>query len=620
MYIRKTVRRYKDKTYVNFLLVESVLTDKGPRQKVICSLGDLSPRPPEQWLALARKLQDALTGQLSLPGMADEDPELQQLRHVLPVPTAPPVNVDTTTTSSSPGDLVSVHIDRVTYEKPRPAGHIHVGLEFWKRLGLDDILKSLDFSQWLVSLTCAMTLNRLIHPAAEYAIPDWIRSTAMADILGVDFSRLPDDPLYRNLDRLHPHRVAIESALAEREQSLFNLGNTILLYDLTSTYFEGKAALIPKAKRGYSRDHRPDCKQLVVGLVIGREGFPRAHEIFDGNTQDRKTLASMLDLLEKRVGLPQGSTVVVDRGMAFADNIAELRRRKLHYVVAAGQKERDRLLAEFETVDGFEEVIRQPSPRNPSQKKSSVRVKAHPSDNELLILCISHERVEKDRAIRAKQEERFLKDLAKVQARIQNGRLKNDVKIGEAVGRLKERYPRVARYHSLTFDAKTRQLKNEPDEEKREVAASLDGSYLLRTDRQDLSAEEGWRIYASLTRAENAFRCMKSPLAERPIFHHLEHRVESHIFLCVLAYHLLVAIETTLLRQEIHTSWATVRDLLATHETATIILPTDQNGVLRIRRGATPEPEHRVLYEALGVPMEIIRPVKTWERNQPNSD
>jgi transposase len=619
MYIRKTVRRYKDKTYVNFLLVESVLTDKGPRQKVICSLGDLSPRPPELWLALARKLQDALTGQLALPGLADEDSELQQLKHLLPVQTAPPGDVDTTT-SSSPDDLVSVHIDRVTYESPRPAGHIHVGLGFWKRLGLDDIFRSLGFSPYLVSLTCAMTLNRLIHPAAEYAMPDWIRSTAMADILGVDFSRLPDDPLYRNLDRLHPHRAAIESALAAREQSLFNLGNTILLYDLTSTYFEGKAALIPKAKRGYSRDHRPDCKQVVVGLVIGREGFPRAHEIFEGNTQDRQTLATMLDLLEKRVGLPKGSTIVVDRGMAFPENIAELRRRKLHYVVAAAQKERDRLLAEFETVDGFVEVVRQPSPRNPGQKKSSVRVKAHPSDNELLILCISHERVEKDRAIRAKQEGRFLKDVARLQARIQNGRLKKEIKIGEAMGRLKERYPRVARYYSLTFDAKARQLKNAPDEPKREVAASLDGSYLLRTDRPDLSADEGWRIYGSLTRAENAFRCMKSPLCERPIFHHLEHRVESHIFLCVLAYHLLVAIETTLLRQEIHTSWATVRDLLATHEIATIVLPTDQNGVLRIRRSATPEPDHKVLYEALGVPTEIIRPVKTWERNPSNSD
>jgi transposase len=235
-------------------------------------------------------------------------------------------------------------------------------------------------------------------------------------------------------------------------------------------------------------------------------------------------------------------------------------------------------------------------------------------------LCISQERVEKDRAIRAKQEGRFLRDAARLEARIEKGRLKKEIKIGEAMGRLKERYPRVARYYALSFDAKTRRLKNEPDEEKRKVAASLDGSYLLRSDRLELSADEGWRIYGSLTRAENAFRCMKSPLCERPIFHHLEHRVESHIFLCVLAYHVLVAIETTLLRQDIHTSWATVRDLLASHEIATIVLPTDQNGVLRIRRSATPEPDQRVLYEALGVPTEIIRPVKTWERSRPHSD
>src|SRR5262249_30617510 len=144
--------------------------------------------------------------------------------------------------------------------------------------------------------------------------------------------------------------------------------------------------LVPKAKRGYSRDHRPDCKQLVVGLVIGREGFPRAHEIFEGNTQDRTTLTSMLDLLEKRVGLPEGAMIVIDRGMAYAENIAELRRRKLHYLVAARQNERDRYLAEFETSEAFEEVKRQPSPRNPSQKKSAVRVKKHSTADEVLVL------------------------------------------------------------------------------------------------------------------------------------------------------------------------------------------------------------------------------------------
>jgi hypothetical protein len=183
----------------------------------VCSLGDLSPRPPEQWLALARKLQDALTGQMSLPGMADEDPELDRLAKSLPPPAPSGVVGPTSEISApSPDDLVGVHFDRVTFEEPRPAGHIHVGYEFWKRLGLDEILNSLGFSAWLIKVTCMMTLNRLIHPAAEYAMPDWIRSAAMTDILKFDSSRLPHDPLYRNFDRLHPHRAAIDISRQNR--------------------------------------------------------------------------------------------------------------------------------------------------------------------------------------------------------------------------------------------------------------------------------------------------------------------------------------------------------------------------------------------------------------------
>jgi predicted component of type VI protein secretion system len=208
-------------------------------------------------------------------------------------------------------------------------------------------------------------------------MPRWIRSTAVSDILGVDFTTVVDDPLYRNLDRLHPNRVAIESDLVERERRLFQLDPTIYLYDLTSTYFEGQALQNPKAKRGYSRDHRPDCMQVVIGLVIGREGFPIAHEIFAGNTQDRKTLGRMLDLLKDRVGLREGSTVVVDRGLAYAENLQEIRDRKLHYVVAARQPERDSWLDEFEQPQGFEVVPRQPSPQNRFQKKSLVRSSDH---------------------------------------------------------------------------------------------------------------------------------------------------------------------------------------------------------------------------------------------------
>jgi transposase len=610
MYIRKTTRRYKGKTYTNYLLVESVHTTRGPRQKVVCSLGDLSPRTAEEWLRLVHKVEDALAGQVDL--FSSPDPDVEQIVRRVRSRRAGSASALITPESTPASDLVAVHTDQVTATEHRSAGPVHVGFQFWKRLQLDNILKRLGLSTKAIQLTCAMALNRLVYPRSEHAMPNWIRSTALGDILGVDFSSLVDDPLYRNLDRLHPNRAAIESALVERERQLFQLDTTVYLYDLTSTYFEGQAKRNPKAKRGYSRDKRPDCKQVVVGLVVGREGFPIAHEIFAGNIQDRQTLGQMLDLLRERVGLPAGSTVVVDRGLAYKDNLAEIHRRQLHYVVAGRHPERDRWLDEFEKPEGFELVPRQPSPRNPFQKKTVVRVKAIQDGEELVVLCTSEERVAKDRAIREKQEQRLLADLARLQQRIEKGQLKREVAIGEAIGRLKERYCRVARYHAISYDAANKKVKHEPIADRKAKAELLDGGYLLRTDRTALSAQEAWLMYMTLTRAENAFRMMKTPLAERPIFHHLEHRVDTHIFLCVLAYHLLVAIETTLLNQGVHTSWATVRDTLATHQVGTIMLPTDDGRVLRIRKGMTPEPEHLELYQLLGVPAEIMHPIRTW--------
>src|SRR5208283_5158008 len=203
----------------------------------------------------------------------------------------------------------------------------------------------------------------------EHAMPEWIRNTALADILGTDFSGLNDEALYRNLDRLHPNREAIERELAEREKTLFSLDDSIFLYDLTSTYFEGEALANPQAKRGYSRDKRPDCKQVVVGLVLDRDGFPKAHEVFDGNTQDRESLDTMLDALEKRTGKRPGTTVIVDRGMAYEQNLEQIRQRGYHYLVAGRQPERNQWLGELESEEGWEAVVRTPSPQNPFQKK-----------------------------------------------------------------------------------------------------------------------------------------------------------------------------------------------------------------------------------------------------------
>src|SRR5438309_1032420 len=487
MYIRKSTRTYKRKTYTNHLLVESVQTAKGPRQRTICSLGSLEPAPAEDWLGLAHKLQSALQGQESLSGSSTEIQEWVEKAR----------NKKKSTGSDGDRSTVTVEPDRVQVEQAREAGPVHVGHQLWGQLGMNRILQEAGLSTRACRLTEVMTLNRLICPSSEHAMPDWIRRTALGDILQEDFSELEDEALYRNLDRLHPNREAIERALAEKEKTLFNLDDTIYLYDLTSTYFEGQATANPQAKRGYSRDKRPDCKQVVVGLVLDRDGFPKAHEIFDGNTQDRRSLDQMLDALEKRTGKKLGATVIVDRGMAFEENLEQIRKRKLHYLVAGRQSERNQWLEELENDEGWEEVHRTHSPRNPFQEKTRAEIK---------------------------------------------------------------------------------------------------------------------RTYVLRTRVEDAFRDIKSPLMERPIFHHLQNRTQTHIFLCVLAYHLLAAIEHRFLQAGVHTSWGTIRDQLRTHQVITIVLPDDHHGrVLTIRKATTPEPEHRQIYATLGIPAQMMQPVKTWQ-------
>ena len=604
MFIRKTRKAYRGKAYTNYVLVESVRTAKGPRQKIVCSLGRLEPAPRAHWRQLAHKVHVALGEELALEpadGAARSIADKIQSRRARSAPR--PQREDT---------VIGVDPRRVEVEDPREAGAVHVGHQMWRRLALDTILQQAGLRPRARLLTEAMVLNRLIAPRSEYAMPDWIRRTALDDILGVEFTTLNEDVLYRNLDQLHPHRARIEAALAAREQTLFNLDDTVYLYDLTSTYFEGAMKRNPQAQRGYSRDHRPDCKQVVVGLVLNRDGFPKAHEIFDGNRQDRTTVNDMLDALERRSGKCRGATVVVDRGMAFAENLAQITARGLHYVVAGRQPERNAWLDEFEDDEGFEEIVRLPSPRNPVQKKTRVVVKRRERGAEVYVLCVSDGRKEKDRAIREKHEARLLRDLQRLAERIGDGRLKHRDKIHQALGRLKERYPRVARYYALDFDAAHAQLLWTENAAKKAMATKLDGSYVLKTDRRDLTAEEIWRLYILLTRVEAAFRSMKSPLLERPIFHHLQHRTQTHIFLCVLAYHLLVAIEKSFLDHAEHTSWWTLRQQLADHQLVTVVLPTTDRGTLRIRRATNPGPRHRDIYSTLAVPEEIIKPIRTW--------
>jgi len=427
MFIKRTTKRVGGRTYVNHILVESVATSKGPRHRVVCSLGSLAPAPAEEWLALAHKIEMALAGQRPLVPDAQVDAIVNKVK----------ARQHVEGSAEPQSDLVVIHTDQVTTEEHREAGPVHVGHQMWNKLGVDRVLANAGLSARARVLTEIMTLNRLVLPLSEHAMPDWIRRTALPDILGADFNTLADESLYKNLDRLHPRRAEIEKGLAERERTLFNLDDNIFLYDLTSTYFEGQCLQNPQAKRGYSRDQRSDCKQVVVGLVLDCEGFPKAHEVFDGNRTDRTTLDDILNTLEARTGKREGATVVVDRGMAFDDNLKQITDRHYHYIVASRQSERNEHFDDFEDEAGWEEIVRQPSPRNPAQKKSRVVIKRKVVGDEVHILCKSDGREKKDRAIRETHEQRLLADLKKLTNRIANGKLKDESKIQQAIGRLR---------------------------------------------------------------------------------------------------------------------------------------------------------------------------------------
>jgi transposase len=598
VFLKPTRKMVRGKTYTNHLLVESISTPKGPRHRTICSLGSLEPAPRQHWLALAHKLEAALSGQQPLLPDARVDSLGQQIQ--------------TKTRPGAQPERVSVVPEQIEIEESREAGAVYVAHQMWRRLRLDAILRQAGLNERARLLTEVMTINRLVAPASEHAMPDWVRRTALADLLRTDFTSLNDDALYRNLDRLHPQRVLIEGELAGRERELFQLAESIYLYNLTSTYFEGQALRNAKAKRGHSRDKRPDCKQVVVGLVVDGDGFPKAHEVFEGNRNDSTTVEEMLAALEKRVGQKAGTTVTVDRGMAYEKNIEQIRSRGYHYLVAARPEERWQHELEFAEETGWEEVVRQPSPTNPFQEKTRVWIKPCVAGQEVHLLCVSEQRQEKDRAIRELQQKRLLVALERLSRRIAKRKKKplTEAEVHQAIGRLRERYSRVGRYYRVLYDAERRALSWQEEAEKKRRAERLDGSYVLKTDRRDMTPEQIWRSYILLTCVEFAFRAMKSPLMERPIFHHLVHRVETHIFLCVLAYHLLVTVEKAFLDQAIHTSWASLRKQLASHQVVTVVLPTSDGQQIRIRKASTPEPEHRRIYQVLGIPDKIVEPVR----------
>lgn len=589
MYIVASKKRSGSKVHVYYHLVEAVRTPKGPRQRVVLSLGKLEHIPAERIGLLGKLIDRRLSGQKRLlPPEAEEESLQREAERIAELVVAKRAE------HTEEGERVSVNPQGIEVSQAVSLGPVHAGVAMWRRLGLDEMLAEAGLSRRQRHCAMVEVVARLVHPASELATSRWVGRTALAEVLGEQLPPIGKDALYRVSDRLWAAREQIETALAGVERRLFDLAETMVLYDLTSTYFEGEAAANPKAKRGYSRDRRGDCTQLVVGVVLDEAGFPKASESWEGNTADSTTLAGMLDRLEhRRSGAGEGPpTVVVDRGISSEANLALLAARGYHYITGLASQSREEWVEEIAAAE-FVQL---------DEHHPEISVCRRSRGGEAFLLVRSAERIAKDQAIRERFRERLEAELHRIAAALASATL-SAAQARERIGRARERCRRASRlFHAEVVETEAGpRLDWYRRDERLARAEALDGVYILRTDRTELTTEELWHLYMMLQHVERSFRYLKSALGVRPNYHQLEHRCDAHVFISLLAYHLLHVAEQLLRSHGDHRSWPTILEELETHRVLTVTFDDVAGRQHHLRLATTPTEAQKTIYRMLGI-------------------
>jgi transposase len=572
MFLRPNNRTKDGKGHTYWSLVETVRTPDGPRQQTLCYLGELNGSAQARWLKTIE--------------VFNEQGESRQLK-LFPAEVEPP---------EDDPNVARVLLNKVRMERGRQFGNCYVGLDLWKRLKLDQFYEELvDKDEADVAwsrIAALLAINRLCEPSSELAVEErWYPATALDDLLGIAEGKVNDTRLYRCLDHLIPHKTKLERHLRQRYGELFAATFDVLLYDLTSSYVEGEAEKNPMMRRGYSRDHRGDCKQVVVALIVNEDGFPLSYETFDGNRADVTTLETVIRMVERKHGKAR-RVWIFDRGIISEDNLNALRKRDGQYLVGTPRAK----LKQFEKqlLDGEWEKIR------PDVEVQRV---ATPAGDETYILCRSTARKAKETAMRNRVSTSMETALSKLEKRIASGKLKDRSKIERMLGKIQARHPSVNDLYKVAVQENSEGLRLQWKliEERRAWRDAREGAYLLRTNLKEERSEELWKKYIQLTEAEAAFRALKSELAIRPIFHQKEHRVKAHILVAFLGYALWVTFKHLLKRSHTDVSPARALALLSTLHSADIILPTTDGREIRLRRITTPNPEQQLLLDQLGI-------------------
>lgn len=586
MFLRPNHRGKDGKDHTYWSLVETVRTPDGPRQKTLCYLGELNSSAQARWLTTVE--------------VFNEQGETQQLKlfpsHVEPPPDDPQV--------------ARVVLNKVRLERTRQFGACFLGLELWRRLELDRFFEQAVDDEaadvpWS-RVAALLAINRLCAPGSELAIEQrWYPSTAMDDLLKIDDGKINDTRLYRCLDRILPHKTKLEQHLKNRYGELFGAEFDVLLYDLTSTYVEGAAEKNPMVRRGYSRDHRPDCEQLVIALIVNNEGFPFSYETFDGNRTDVSTMETILRMVERKYGKAR-RIWVFDRGIVSEENLAAIRKRGGQYLTGTPRSQ----MKQFEA-----ELLKEDWTR--VRPEVEVRKVTIPQGEETYILCRTAGRKEKEKAIRNRFSSSMEKALKGLQKTIAAGRLKDRNKMERRLGKIQARHPQVNDLYEVALKDTVEGVRLfwQIKEDRKNWRESREGAYLLRTNLQAETAEELWAKYMQLTEAEASFRALKSELSIRPLFHQLEPRVKAHVMVAFLGYALWVTVKHLLKRRPAlvsKTSPGAVENvqpmtpmraiaLLSTLQSADIVLPTTDGREIRLRRITEPTTEQKLLLRQLGI-------------------
>ena len=586
MFLRPHRRKKDGKEHSYWSLVETVRTPYGPRQRTLCYLGELNTSAHARWLKTIEVFNEQGDG--------------QQLR-LFPADVEPPADDP---------QVARVLLNKVRLERTRQFGSCWLGLELWRRLELDRFFaEALDEQEADVPwsrVAAVLAINRLCAPGSELAIEErWYPSTALDDLLGIEEGKVNDTRLYRCLDRILPHKTKLERHLKQRYGELFGAEFEVLLYDLTSSYVEGAAEKNPMMRRGYSRDHRPDCEQMVIALIVNNEGFPFSYETFDGNRADVSTMETILRMVERKYGKAR-RIWVFDRGIVSEENLVAIRKRGGQYLVGTPRSQ----MKQFE-----EELLKD----DWTQVRPEVEVKkvAISQGEETFILCRTSGRKAKEKAIRNRFSARMENALRRLAKAIATGRLKDRNKIERRLGRIQASHPQVNDLYDVAVESTAEgvRLRWTVKDERKAWRQLREGAYMLRTNLQAGTAEELWSRYMQLTEAEASFRALKSELSIRPLFHQLESRVKAHIMVAFLGYALWVTLKHSLKRRPTIVMAATdsgvnnaqpisamkALALLSTLQSADIVLPTTDGREIRLRRITEPTEEQKSLLQQLGL-------------------